>query len=96
MFFVLLILKFILFVLGAVIGFIAALFILPLPGNTFFNKMYRLPSTVKDFIDDAIELFSSVLRLYLSFVNWLYRIFSILLSFFNQLRAKRNKEDFSV
>ncbi len=48
--------RFFLFLLGTVAGFIAAIFVLPIPGKTFFNKMSRLPNGVKTLIDDGIEL----------------------------------------
>ncbi len=48
--------RFLLFILGTIAGLVTAIFVLPIPGKTFFNKMSRLPTGVKTLIDDGIEL----------------------------------------
>jgi|GEM_PF-2733471 len=48
--------RFFLFILGIVSGLVTAIFVLPIPGKTFFNKMSRLPTGVKTLIDDSIDL----------------------------------------
>lgn len=92
--FLMIVLDFFLFFVGVLLGFMAALVVLPLPGTTFFNKMYRLPNNVKNFIDDAIEFFSSVLRLYFSILSWIYRTISQITSLFSKLRAKKLREEY--
>jgi hypothetical protein len=67
------VLKFILFLISIVLGFLTALLILPFPGKTFFNKMYKLPNKVKIFIDDVIALFNSLLRIAVAMTNVLNR-----------------------
>ena len=44
------------FLLGILGGFIAAIFILPVQGKTFFNKMSQLPKSVQDLIDDVVNV----------------------------------------
>lgn len=51
------------FLIGISVGLITALNILPIPGNTIFNKMSRLPNGLKSLIDDAIELWGSFFNL---------------------------------
>ncbi len=48
--------RFFLFILGIISGLVAAIFVLPIPGKTFFNKMSRLPTGVKSLIDDSMDL----------------------------------------
>ena len=57
------------FILGAIFGVVAAIFILPLPGKTFFNKMSRLPKGTKNLIDDSIDLAISFWKLCLGVVS---------------------------
>lgn len=55
--------RFLLFCLGTLAGFVVALFLLPVPGKTFFGKLSKLPSNVKCLIDDVIKLAVSVTKL---------------------------------
>ncbi len=48
--------RFFLFIIGIISGIVTAIFVLPIPGKTFFNKMSRLPTGVKSLIDDSIDL----------------------------------------
>ncbi len=48
--------RLLLFILGTIAGLVSAIFVLPIPGKTFFNKMSRLPTGVKTLIDDSIDL----------------------------------------
>ncbi len=48
--------RFFLFIIGIISGLVAAIFVLPIPGKTFFNKMSRLPTGVKTLIDDSMDL----------------------------------------
>lgn len=57
------------FMIGAIAGVAAAIFILPIPGKTFFNKMARLPKGSKDLIDDTIDLSISFFKLCLGFAS---------------------------
>lgn len=58
--------RFIAFIIGIVSGFSAALFVLPLPGKTFFNKMSRLNPQAKNLIDDSIDLISAIFKVSLT------------------------------
>jgi gas vesicle protein len=55
--------RFLFFILGIVGGFAAALLVLPLPGRTFFNKMSRLPNSIKNLIDDSFSLGISLIKI---------------------------------
>ena len=55
--------RFILFIFGIGLGFIAAIAMLPLPGKTFFNRMSKLPPKARDLIDNGINLGISFFRL---------------------------------
>jgi hypothetical protein len=55
--------RFLFFLGGIVAGFMAAIFLLPLPGKTFFNRMSRLPNGVKNLIDDGLELGNAFLKI---------------------------------
>jgi hypothetical protein len=44
------------FVGGIVLGFAAAVAMLPLPGKTFFNRMSKLPPKARDLIDNTIDV----------------------------------------
>jgi hypothetical protein len=57
------ILKFLLFILALVSGFMVALVVLPLPGKTFFNRMSQLPPSAKDLIDNTIGIGVAIGRL---------------------------------
>ncbi len=59
--------RFFLFVLGTIAGLVAAIFVLPIPGKTFFNKMSRLPTGVKSLIDDSMDLGISFWKLIIGF-----------------------------
>lgn len=48
--------RFFSFVFGICAGFIAAVFVLPIPSKTFFNKMSKLPKEAKDLVDDTLDL----------------------------------------
>jgi hypothetical protein len=56
-------LRFLIFVWGIALGFATAIFVLPIPGRTFFNKMSKLPVKLKDLIDNSIEIFVSLSKL---------------------------------
>lgn len=56
-------LRLIFFLFGSLLGFIAAIFVLPIPGKTFFNRVARLPKGAQDLIDDSIDLSVSFVRL---------------------------------
>lgn len=55
--------KLVSFSIGICVGVVTALNILPIPGNTIFNKMSRLPNGLKSLIDDAIEVWGSFFNL---------------------------------
>ncbi len=59
--------RFFLFVIGTIAGLVAAIFVLPIPGKTFFNKMSRLPTGVKSLIDDSMDLGISFWKLIIGF-----------------------------
>jgi hypothetical protein len=56
-------LRFLFFLGGIVAGFMAAIFLLPLPGKTFFNRMSRLPNGVKNLIDNGLDLGNAFLKI---------------------------------
>ena len=51
------------FIGGAVMGFAAAVMILPIPGKTFFNKLSQLPLNAQSLVDDSLNLSQSFLKL---------------------------------
>lgn len=55
--------RFLIFITGIISGFMFALFVFPLPGKTFFNKMSKLPNSTKNLIDDSISLATAFFRL---------------------------------
>lgn len=57
--------RLIFFLFGIVCGFVAAIFVLPIPGKTFFNKMSKLPNSAKDLIDDGLDLAVSLSKILL-------------------------------
>ncbi len=80
--------RFILFVISAALGFLVAILILPFPGKTFFNKMYKLPNRAKVFVDDSIALISSFLRVCFSVLSWLARALAIISRSMKQKKTK--------
>lgn len=61
--------RFIFFLFGIFAGFIAAIFILPVQGKTFFNKMSQLPKSSQDLIDDCVNLSVSLSKIAIGFVE---------------------------
>lgn len=61
--FLFILIRFAVFISGIIGGFLCALFIFPLPGKTFFNKMSKLPESSKNLIDDSISLGTAFFRL---------------------------------
>ncbi len=57
--------RLIFFLFCIVRGFVAAIFVLPIPGKTFFNKMSKLPNSAKDLIDDGLDLAVSLSKILL-------------------------------
>jgi len=52
------------FLFAAVMGLIGFLMFAPIPGKTFFNRLSRLPKNVRDLIDDVLEIFSLLSKLF--------------------------------
>jgi gas vesicle protein len=57
------VIRFILFLFGICLGMAAAIAALPLPGKTFFNRMSKLPRSVRSLIDNGIDLAISITQL---------------------------------
>ncbi len=57
------VIRFIFFILGTCLGLAAAIAALPLPGKTFFNRMSKLPKGARSLIDNAIDLAISITQL---------------------------------
>ncbi len=54
------------FAIGLTAGFLAALAVLPVPGKTYFNKMSKLPLSIRNLIDDTISLSINITKFLLS------------------------------
>ena len=63
------VIRFILFIFGICLGMAAAIAALPLPGKTFFNRMSKLPKSVRSLIDNGIDLAISITNLLSSFTR---------------------------
>lgn len=55
--------RFLIFIGGITLGFMTAIFVLPMPGRTFFNKMSKLPKNLKDIIDHGLGIAISLVKL---------------------------------
>jgi len=61
--------------MGILAGFIAAIFVLPIQGKTFFNKMSQLPKSIQNLIDDCINIVISLSKTTVGLVEDLkYRV----------------------
>lgn len=88
--------RFLFFIFGIISGFMLALVVVPLPGKTFFNRMSKLPTSVKDLIDNSIGLGASLSRLVFTLFKELnhkvHEVTTIAKSKFTQIQEKLNKE----